>query len=308
MFEALFQRIVALFLAFVSTLSASSVIRWRDSMEGHEFPVIPPTEKAADDVRVMSFNVRCADNNGVPRLLRSSLVIGEIRKIAPDSFGVQEATPGWIAEMKAALDDYACVSYARDNGRDVGGIGESCAVFFLKEKYELLEQGNFWISSTPEKPSFGPGAGCRRVCTWVLLKNRGTGAVYAHVNTHLDNKSGEARELGASMITSFIEEKFAGTSVVFTADLNSGKSGGAYRIMAEKLTDASAAAADSVSFGSFHECSPETTAYTLDYVMCSPDVRVNVFRVVTDGVDGRFVSDHFPLYADVRFGGENQPD
>ena len=299
MFYSFLQKLIVFLLSTVTTFSFSAAVKWKDSMKGHEFELIAPTAKAEEDVRVMSFNIRCKDVNGTPAALRRSIVAREILKIKPDSFGVQEATPLWMAALEALLPEYACVGVARDNGLSVGGIGEYSAVFYLREKYELLDHDDFWLSDTPDEPSYGPDAGSRRICTWALLQNKETEALYAHVNTHMDNASAAARELGANMICDFIGSKFSRTlPVVFTADMNTGEGGKPYRIMTEKLKDARYAAADSKGGGTYHDCAPEDPE-TLDYIMCSSNVTANVFRVVTDGIDNRFVSDHFPIYADV---------
>ena len=298
--SGLFQKFVSLFLTFIAALSISGV-QWKDGMAGREFPRIAPTVKEADDLRVMSFNVRCEDVNGTPAALRRQIVVREILKVAPDVLGVQEATPTWMAALQSMLPAYGSVGVARDNGRTVARQGESCPIFYLKEKYELLEHGDFWLSDTPDKPSFGPGAGCRRVCTWALLQEKATEAIFVHVNTHLDNGSEPARVQGAQQIVSFLKDRFAKSiPVVFTADLNSGEEDAAYRIMTEALTDTNFAAADSVAFPTWHDGNPgENSFWTLDYVLCSANVTANVFRTVTDGIDGRLVSDHFPIYADV---------
>ena len=55
--------------------------------------------------------------------------------------------------------------------------GTGNPIFFLKTGYELLDSGTFWLSDTPDEPSFGPGAAIIRACTWVKLKNRLTGDV-----------------------------------------------------------------------------------------------------------------------------------
>ena len=299
MFSVLLQKFISLLLALTSAISLSG-IKWKDSMEGLDFPIIPPEEKAAENVRVMSFNVRCEDVNGVPQVLRWNLVLQEIFNVKPDLLGLQEATPLWMTTLQAMLPEYGCVGISRDNGGTVIRLGEASPIFYLKEKFELIDHGDFWISDTPDEPSYGPDAGCRRVCTWALLQDRETRSLVAHVNTHLDNASAAARELGAKMITDLISDRFPKTPVVFTADLNSSETGGAYRLMTEKLADASHAAADSVSYPTWHNGNPgENSRYSLDYVMCSHDVSVSAFRTVTEGVDGRPVSDHFPIYADV---------
>lgn len=299
MFSVLLQKFISLLLALTSAISLSG-IKWKDGMEGLDFPIIPPEEKAAEDVRVMSFNVRCEDVNGVPQFLRWNLVLQEILNVKPDLLGLQEATPLWMTTLQAMLPEYGCVGVSRDNGKTVARLGEACPIFYLKERFTLIDHGDFWLSDTPDKPSFGPGAGSRRVCTWALLQDRQIYTPVAYVNTHLDNASEEARVLGANMICDFISDRFSRVPVVFTADLNSEEGGAAYNIMTEKLTDACRAAADSVSFFTWHDGDPGENSYeTLDYVMCSGDVTANAFRTVTDGINGRLVSDHFPVYADV---------
>ncbi len=299
MFSVLLQKFISLLLALTSAISLSG-IKWKDGMEGLDFPIIPPEEKAAEDVRVMSFNVRCEDVNGVPQFLRWNLVLQEILNVKPDLLGLQEATPLWMTTLQAMLPEYGCVGVSRDNGKTVARLGEACPIFYLKERFTLIDHGDFWLSDTPDKPSFGPGAGSRRVCTWALLQDRQTYTPVAYVNTHLDNASEEARVLGANMICDFISDRFSRVPVVFTADLNSEEGGAAYNIMTEKLTDACRAAADSVSFFTWHDGDPGENSYeTLDYVMCSCDVTANAFRTVTDGINGRLVSDHFPVYADL---------
>ena len=316
MFSVLLQKIIAAFLTLIATLSLPGMVQWKDGMAGRDFPIIAPEEKAAEDLRVMSFNVRCEDVNGTPAVLRRNIVVREILKVAPDVLGVQEATPIWMSILQVMLPAYACVGVARDNGKTVARQGESCPIFYLKEKYELLDHGDFWLSDTPGQPSYGPGAGCRRVCTWALLQNKENDAIFAHVNTHLDNASEQARVKGAEQIVDFIRNKYKKSiPVTFTADLNSSEDEEAYRIMTEALTDANFAAADSVAYPTWHDGNPgENSRWTLDYVLCSSNVTVNAFRTVTDGVDGRLVSDHFPIYADVtlppipdRFAGHDFP-
>ncbi len=302
MFFSAIQKLIALLLSITAFFSAAAGEKLGDSMAGHDYPAIAPTEKADEDVRVMSFNIRNTDVNGVPAPMRRDLVVREILAIRPDSFGVQEATVTWMASLRSLLPEYASVGVARDNGLTLAGIGEYGAVFYLREKYELLDHGDFWLSDTPDKPSYGPGAAYRRICTWAVLKNKETSAIYAHVNTHLDNTSAEAREAGARQITEFIGSRFSSAvPVVFTADMNTGEGSVPYRIMTGTLLDARYAAADSEGTDTYHNCTPEDKPVViLDYVMCSKNIAVNVFRVVTDGVDGRFVSDHFPIYADLR--------
>ena len=77
-------------------------------------------------LRIMSFNVLCANTSG-----RTGPVCSTIAELSPDSFGVQEATKSWIDILKSKLGkEYACVGL----GRDGGSSGEHSAVFYKKDK------------------------------------------------------------------------------------------------------------------------------------------------------------------------------
>ncbi|MCE7070842.1 hypothetical protein LZG74_11045 [Dyadobacter sp. CY327] len=64
-----------------------------------------------------------------------------------DIFGVQEA---FISQMKdiAELNAYAYTGKGRDDGRE----GGEHSYFYKKDRFKLLESGDFWLSETPDKP------------------------------------------------------------------------------------------------------------------------------------------------------------
>ena len=301
MFTGILQKLVSLFLSIAAMFSLLVGNNWADTMAGHDVPLIAAEEKAADVVRVASFNVRNTDVNGVPGVARRDLVVRTLKELQPDSFGLQEVTYDWLTTLKAMFPEYGCVSAARDNGLDVFGVGEACPIFYLKETYDLVQSGHFWLSDTPNEPSYGPEAAFRRICTWAVLQNKETQMLYMHVNTHFDNASDAARKAAAEQICAWWQKDYSTMPTVFTADLNSTEKGPAYVTLSGTLTDTRLASPDSVYCPTYHNCAADQSKYvTLDHIFCSGDIAPQAFRVVTTGIDGRFVSDHFPLYADLK--------
>ena len=94
-------------------------------------------EKSADTVRIVSFNVRCKDDTFGSVEGRSQLICAALEQYAPDSFGVQEATQEWLDILGEKLSDYASVSQMRDGKKS----SEASAVFYLKDKYTLVDSG-----------------------------------------------------------------------------------------------------------------------------------------------------------------------
>ena len=105
------------------------------------------------------------------------------------------------------------------------------------------------------------------------------------------------------IVNRFIQEHFADVPVVFTADLNTTEKGEAYATMTQNLSDARLTAEDSVAYGTFHggHDPNEKADYFIDFVLCSDDFTAKSYRTVTKGFNNRFTSDHFPVYADLKF-------
>ena len=293
---AIVRRLFALLIALFTLYGANHGMTDGDVYTPDTFPIIEAEPQAKGTVRVMSFNIRCEDVNGTEMKYRIPLIPAQVNEIRPDSFGVQECTAAWRSALQALLPEYAGVGEARDGN----GQGESCTIYYLRAKYRLLDSGTFWLSETPDRVSRGWDAACNRVCTWAVLKNRLTGETYVHVNSHFDHRGATAVVKAGEMVNAFIAERFPDLPVVFTADLNARVGSPSYNVMTEHLVNASMTAEDSVRYGTFHACHPETHGnHEIDFILCSQDIAVKTYRTVTAGIDGRFVSDHFPIYADV---------
>lgn len=297
MFFSKYTKFIVRVSAFLTSILLSLGVVFGDTFEPGTFPIISSEPQAEGTIRIVSFNLRCQDVNDVPVALRRSLPLAQIDELQPDSFGVQEATTAWMAYLRLTLPQYAAVG----EGRDGFIFGEHSAVFYRRDRYNLIDSGTFWLSDTPDKPSKALDAACRRVCTWAILENKTSGQQYVHVNSHFDHIGIEARALEAEMIRDFIRNHFADLPVVFTADMNCDPEETAYSVMAQDLGDTRCTAQKVETYETYHDGDPVHTKELmyLDYIFVSSDFRPLVYKTVTSGIDGRFVSDHFPIYADL---------
>ena len=132
------KQLIALFLSFFMTLGLYTP----ESMDIENVP-----EKPDGTLRIISFNVRCKDDLYGSVKGRSQLIVSALRQYRPDSFGVQEATQQWLDIFERELgDEYGVVAQMRDGAED----SEASAVYYLKEKFELLDSGTMWLSETPD--------------------------------------------------------------------------------------------------------------------------------------------------------------
>ena len=248
---------------------------------------------AADTVRIMSFNVRDGEFD------REEIVPQVIADYLPDSVGLQECEGTWYLTLKTYLPDYEILGVGRLIG--VPLIGESTAIMYRKDKYKLVDWGTFWLSETPSYASKGWDAGFHRTCTWAVLKNKQTGESYAHVNTHLDNSGALAREKGLEMIL----EKVASFDmpVVLTGDFNFSKGSDLYiKMVSGGVSDVAEIAQTADSGGTAHGYGGGTTGNPIDFICANEKVtEVKSYSIMREKYNDRYVSDHYPIYADMVF-------
>ena len=251
-------------------------------------------------MRIMSFNVLCGGAGVRDWPARSPLVVRAIYKADPDTFGVQEAHLGWMNVLRACLPAYDYVGVGREDGKE---DGEFSAVFYKKEKYELLDSGNFWLSETPEKPGKGWDAACVRICSWAKLRKKETGKEFVHLNTHLDHVGRVAMQKGAQLVAERGARIAGDAPAFFTGDFNVTPESEPCRAVKDGGFADCRDIADKTDPGiTYHAFDPENyPGSVIDYVFCRGDVKVKKFAVIRDKIDGELPSDHFPVYADVEF-------
>ncbi len=239
-------------------------------------------------LRIMSFNVLCANTSG-----RKDPVCNTISELSPDSFGVQEATKGWMDTLKSKLgSEYGCVGY----GRDGGSSGEHSAIFYKKNKYKVLGYGTKWLSATPNEVSKVPDAEYRRIVTYIILQNKQDGYTYVHINTHLDHNSGSIRKQQLEYLFKALPPTVDGLPTFFTGDFNGGIGSTGYNYVVS--TKGFKNAAQLASSGDNYKHDTFETGGVLDYIFVkNMNFTVESYHVY----DKKKLSDHYPIYIDVSY-------
>ncbi len=256
--------------------------------------------KAEKATRVMSFNLRCADDPEGSIDNRSQISVEIINQYAPDSFGIQEATPKWLRILdKEVGDRYARVGQSRDF---FGPFSEYNCVYYLKDKYNLLDSGTFWLSETPyKKYSVSYDSACRRIASWAVLEDKETGKVYTHINTHLDHVLESTRDAQCKVLLAEMGKLQTQGTVVITGDFNTYSDGDVYASMTAGADDAAFTAENTDSGITYHNYGKKADEGqgAIDFIFLTKDTPVDTYKVIRDTVQGMYPSDHYPIVADI---------
>ncbi len=248
------------------------------------------------EVRIMSYNIRHTgekSDTGVKHWdARKFATINMIRTEKPDVIGMQEVRSDQKEYLIAELPEYQGVMESMSNTK---------FIMFRKDRFELLEQGNFWLSETPDVPSKGWGSISERATLWVKLREVKTGKTFYVFNTHLDVRSMEARIKGAAMCCSRMEEICGKDAVQFiTGDMNSFENDELMKFE-EYLKDARKTSRKSNFEPTYNGFGKTENALTIDhiYYLNAKPVRFRLLDGKDYGVE--YISDHFPIQFTARF-------
>ena len=243
----------------------------------------------AQEMLVGSYNIRYKNKNdsinGEVWSKRCQVICDQVNFMAPDVFGMQEVLYSQLCDFKKELDGYDYIGIGRDDGERAG---EHEAIFYKKDKIQLLDHGDFWLSETPDKPGLGWDAVCIRICTWgkFAVKEGEEGRTFYYFNLHMDHVGVVARREAAKLVVQRIREIAQGAPVVLTGDFNVDQSDEIYTIFTQSglLKDSYDAArirfAENGTFNAF-----KTNYFTtsrIDHVFVSPAIQVEAYGVFTN--------------------------
>ena len=129
---------------------------------------------SAQELKVMTYNIRY-DNpgDGIDSWTegnRREKALTIMAEQAPDILGVQEALHNQVQDIELHFPNYYRIGVGRDDG-DMAG--EYAALFIRKDRFDLLDSGNFWFSEPLRNLQGWDAKCCNRICSWAKLRYQG---------------------------------------------------------------------------------------------------------------------------------------
>lgn len=271
-------------------------------------------EEPTDKLKLMTYNLKFASPKFQPPWeIRRKMQVDLIRKYSPDIIGTQEGLKEQVDYLMDKLPEYIVVGEGRKGGDD----DEHMAIFIKKNRFRIREMGSFHLSKTPEIIGSGPDVNPRMV-TWVRLaelnrpKDR-KGSPYpmdyrGHwentrefyiFNTHyFDRGDQELARLNASkLILKRINElnRFgewtAERPVFLMGDFNCRPGSAPYKVLVgEKGSNDPDLLKDTIENGK-----------DIDWILYRGNVSFDNYEEIDYNVDGKYPSDHKPIYVEFQF-------
>ena len=271
-------------------------------------PLVANCKSDTCKLRWGTFNIRLQNDGdekaGYGWSVRRDRVADYVKSRHIEVIGMQEVLHAQLEDLLERLPEYDYVGVGRTDGKTKG---EYSPIFFLKDKFEVLEKGNFWLSETPDVPgSKGWDAALERVASYAKLKDKASGKVFMAVNTHFDHVGVTARRESAKLIMRKIQEIVGKQPAVVTGDFNVTEDDEAYTTMTTN---------EFRMYEAYHETPNHTgTVYTfhnfchipplkcekIDFIFITPNIKVNHSHIEEPNPKA-MLSDHNPHWADLEF-------
>lgn len=248
-------------------------------------------------MKIVTFNIRCDhgqdENNNFE--YRTPLIRKKIQEEQPDILCFQEVLPHVAVWLKEELTDY----YVIGCGRSETFEDEQMTVAYRKSKLNLIKIDTFWLSETPLVPGsrYDDQSACPRTCTEAVFQDFDSGKMFRLINTHLDHIGPNARKLGLSQIMRKLagESFFPEIPVMVLGDLNAEP---------EELSVVMNEYPEYVNFTenigiTFHGFGKAKEPSSIDYIYAKGDIKLRHICKWTDMENGVYLSDHYPVCAEV---------
>ena len=250
-------------------------------------------------MKIVTFNLRCESSaDGVNMFsYRKGLILDKLEREAPDIVGFQECRPQMQAFLQSHLRGY------RMFGRQRGGNGsESNPIAFREDRFEMIGLETRWLSPTPFEPGsrFAEQSDCPRVFTHMQLRPLAGGSPLHVINTHLDHISPEARLLGARQLIRHMLDALADRPwpLLLMGDFNAFPDEPCVReLLAQPLLQL---VDQTDGIGTTYHGYGTVDQPRIDYILSRDFDRVLPVKLWTDEANGIYLSDHYPVLAQLR--------
>lgn len=255
-------------------------------------------------IKVVSYNIQTGTHyqTDTPQKIAQFLDEWEI-----DIFSTQELHMPQVLLFENELENYGWFGVGRDNGKN---LGETSVIFYHLDHFEVLEQNSFWLSETPEVPgSKSWNTSDTRIVTWGKFLIKSTSKVFYVFNTHYDHISSLARSESSKLLRLKMREIAGLNPIIITGDLNCSFGSTPYDLLIEdNPEDLKIFDSEKISLtepfgptGSYNNFSNDNPTNKIDFIFVNQYLKTLTCGIINEKPDGEFISDHFPVFAELLF-------
>ena len=259
---------------------------------------IPNQEPSEYNLNVMTFNIRYGSKDGINDWkYRKKMATDVFKNYDIDIAGLQEVTDFQTPDLKKTLTNYEF--FGANNG-----TGSYNPIIYKKNKFKLLDSGDFWLSNNPEVVgSIGWDAKFPRNVTWGKFKCNENGKEFYFFNTHFDHVGTIAKRESSKLLMSKLPNIAGNVPTILTGDFNFTKDDSYYNLIVDtsnKLNVKDTKNDSKVpytgvesSFNGFGK--PQMVI--IDFIFVTKNITTEKYDILRIREGDVYISDHYPVFS-----------
>ena len=262
-------------------------------------------------INIMQFNIRYVNNSDTGDnhwTVRKNAVKALVDDQRPDVIGLNEARTTQRTDLKTLLPQYTLLEVPNTGTSSGGNVN----MMFLTDKFKLLASKSFYLSATPNVPSFTWDSTQKQyhVCLWAQLQDKETGKEFYAFATHYNLGATDVDVIAKTNSTNLILSKIneivgenVSVPVFVMGDMNASIESNDSRSVSLrpylengfKNARVSALSTDNiVSYNGFSDKERDQKS-NIDFIFYK-NVTGMTFKTVTQSYNGiKYASDHWPV-------------
>lgn len=259
---------------------------------------IKPLVLETGQLKVMSFNIRThtTEVNAFNHWsLRAPACVQMVWDQQPTLLGMQELSETQWTYMFGLLESNGYAGIATTDFRN--------SFMYKKDVLEVVSDGLFWLSDTPEVSSLC-WDGYERTARWAVMRIIETGQLFFFVNTH-SALTASARGSCITLIKKRIKMYNADNlPVVMVGDFNAPTGESSFDGIRQTMVNTRDIAPVTDNLDTYNGWdNPSNNPYVCDHIwISSTGIECSEYKTVTQPYYGhKLISDHFPVYSMLKF-------
>lgn len=253
-------------------------------------------------MKVVTFNIRYdnPEDGKNAFMYRRPIIQKAIESRNPDIIGLQEVLPHMADWLKKTFCDY----YFIGHGREADFSGEQVLIAYKKTEYNLHYVETFWLSPSPFVPGsrYKGQSDCPRTCIHAVLEDKAHN-LFRICNTHLDHAGKNARRRALEQILHTVLGNRMSEKIPFIlmGDFNAEPEQSELEpLYFPEFAHIALCDITAGSGGTFHDYGT-IKAEKIDYIFTCSAFSAKSCTLWKDCENGVYISDHYPLEAEVVF-------
>ncbi len=232
----------------------------------------------------------------------------------PDILGIQELfAESDTNDFHADLPDYDVLYFKDDTGESILTEYPDASIFYRRGMFEVLDNGYYWLSETPDTPWSGGWADSNlwRIVAWAHFRHIESGREFYFASTHFDNNYPN-QEHSAPLVLSKTQPWAERMPVIFVGDFNSKPDSIAYGILANGAEGSDFHLKNTFdfteqwnAFSNMEDAPVYDPAHRIDHIWVAGDYGYSSKYWTVDvsvyGENNLPPSDHYPMVAEITF-------